>query len=277
MDDLNTKNYLIEKEDVETILRKVNIVKNVKDISLYQKAFTHQSYVKDINYAFFKGLIKLKEGVVDFQDRSNERFEFCGDSIICHVICEYLFLRYPEFEEGMLTKLKTNLVSKDYLSRFASYHNFQKYLLISNHMENIHGRNTDRLLEDAYESFICALNKDLGYLTTKKFIIETLENVVNFGELLYFNQNYKDRLLIFFQKNGWSFPKYDIISQLGPPNKRTFIVNCYYIDERKQKNIVSQGFSNTKKDAEQESSKQALIKFNQLTNYELGLIKKYSK
>ena len=272
MDALNQRNQYITKEDVQKILKNVNITTEINDIKKYQKAFTHKSYVKDTTYSFLDDLLKLKNGIVDFQDECNERIEFYGDSVICSTTVEYLFLRYPMFDEGILTKFKTIIVSRDYLARFARFHGFQKYLLISNHMENIHGRDSDRILEDCFEAFIAAITMDLGYLTAKQFIIDTMEECVNFSELLFFNQNYKDRILNYFQKNGWSFPKYQIISQIGPPNKRTFIVSIYQELENKRKRHVCQGIGNTKKDAEQNASLNALKMYKQLHQHELKLI-----
>ena len=170
MDDLNTRNVRVTREDISKIFKTMGVNKMPKNIEYYQKAFTHKSYVKDTTYSCFDNLIKLKNNIVDFQDESNERLEFYGDSVICSVSVEYLFLRYPNFNEGMLTKLKTNIVSRDYLAKFARFHKLQKFLLMSNNLENIHGRNTDKLLEDCFEALIAAIVMDLGYLIAKQLM-----------------------------------------------------------------------------------------------------------
>ena len=270
------RNVLVTEKDIEKMFKNVDITKSVNDIKQYHKAFTHTSYQKDETFGFLGNLIQLKEGVVDFQDSNNETLEFYGDSIVCSTTVEYLFLRYPEFDEGILTKLKTNIVSRDYLAKFARFHGFEKFILLSNHMENIHGRESDRLMEDCFESFIGAVALDLGYLTAKQFIIESIENCVNFSDLLFFNQNYKDRVLNYFQKNGWNFPKYEVVCQLGPPNKRSFVVNILknYKDynNRWVKKVVCQGLGETKKSAEQSASMNALKMYKQFHPHELKLI-----
>lgn len=271
MDDLNHRNVAITLKDVKEILKKVDIIASPKNINLYMKSFTHKSYVKEQVYDSFSSFLTLEDDIVDFQNESNERFEFAGDSVICHVVCNYLFERYNDYNEGFLTKLKTVIVSRDYLSKFALYHGFDKFILISNHIENINGRKTAKIMEDCFESFICALNKDMGFETTKKFILNTVESCVNFSELLFMNQNYKDRLLNYVQKNGWGFPKYKQIVAIGPPNKRTFIVEVYY-EVNGQKTILCRGYGNTKKDAEQHGSFIALEKFNQISNEEKVLM-----
>ena len=276
MDNLNTRNIKITKEDVNKILKSVEINKEINEITKYQQAFTHKSYAKETNYSALDSLIQLKDNVVDFQENCNETLEFYGDSIICSVTVEYLFLRYPEFDEGMLTKLKTNIVSRDFLAKFARFYKFENFLLLSNHMENIHGRDIDRLLEDCYEAFVGALSLDLGYLSAKQFIVESIESCVNFSELLFFNQNYKDRVLQYWQRQGWNFPKYIVECQLGPPTNRTFIVSIIknYKDSngRWVKESMCKGMGSTKKDAEQNSSLNALKMFNQLHQHELKLL-----
>lgn len=276
MDNLNIRNVAITKKDIKQIFKNVDINKEVNDIKKYQKAFTHKSYVKDPEYAFLENLIELKTDIVNLQDSCNETLEFYGDSIVCSVTVEYLFLRYPEFDEGMLTKLKTNIVSRDYLAKFARFHRFGKYILMSNHMENIYGRKGDRLLEDCFESFVGALSLDLGYLVAKDFIIESIENCVNFSDLLFFNQNYKDRVLNYWQRNGFSHPRYEILSQIGNPNNRTFVVNIlknYKKNNRWVKEIVCQGIGHTKKSAEMNASMNALKMYKQFNKHELKLIK----
>ena len=271
MDDLNTRNTHITTSDVQQMLKICGINKTPKDIKLYQKSFTHKSYVKEKIYDSFSSFVSLNDDVVDFQNESNERFEFAGDSVICHTVCEYLFLRYRDYDEGFLTKLKTIIVSRDYLAKFALFYGFDKYVLISNHIENINGRKTLKIMEDCFESFICAMNMDLGYEITKKFILATVENCVNFSELLFINKNYKDRVLNYMQKNGWGFPKYKQVAALGPPNKRTFIIEIFYEVDGKKK-VVCRGYGNTKKDAEQHGSYCALEIYNQISVEEKKLM-----
>ena len=276
MEHLNKRNIKVTKKDINNILKSININKEINNINIYQKAFTHKSYMKDNTYSLFHDLIELNDDVVDFQEECNERLEFYGDSIICFVTVRYLFERYPDFDEGMLTKLKTIIVSRDYLAKFAKSYKFDNFLLLSNHMENIHGRKIDRLLEDCFEAFIGAISKDLGMNVAEEFMIKSIEKCVNFSELLFFNQNYKDRALNYFQMKSWNFPKYEVDCQLGPPTNRTFIVNILknYKDDNNKwvKEYVCKGYGKTKKDAEQDASLNALKKYNQLDKHELKLL-----
>lgn len=273
MDELNIRNVYITKKEVEDIIKNGDVNVSIKDLSLYQKAFVQKSYVRDINYDFLKDVIQVKEGIVDFQKESNERFEFCGDSIISHVICEYIFLRFPELDEGILTtNLKTKIVSRGYLSVFAKEMGFPKFLILSNHMEKIHSRDYHRLLEDAFEAFICAMNLDLGFPLTKEFIINIIEKYVNFAEILELNNNYKDRIKNYYQKKGHNEPKYEIDCYLGPPTKRTYIMNIYEMYKEDSgriiKKFLTKGYGYNKKEAEQNAAYNALKKMNLLAIFE---------
>ena len=261
MEDLNNRNIACNFTDIEKILKTANINNCPSDIKLYQKAFTHKSYTKDETYKMLAKFVKVNDGVVDFQDESYERLEFYGDSIICSVSVEYLFKRFPTFEEGIMTKLKTKIVSREYLSKFAQFFNFEKYLLLSNHMENLFGRENDRILEDSYEAFVGAISLDISYDIAKKFILFSLDNCVDYSSLLYNNENYKDLILNYFQKQNWSFPKYEIINQLGSPTKRTYVCSIYKnykINNKWIKENVCIGYGNNKRDAEQNASYNAL-------------------
>ena len=280
MNQLNLRNKLITIKDVENILAKGGI-QNVKieQIELYIRAFTHKSYVKvdDTNISYNE--ILLDDSIVDLQEKSNERFEFLGDIVIGHTICEYLYQRYEDKDEGFLTRLKTKLVDRKRLAKFARYLELQNYILMSNHMENIHGRNTDKILEDIFESFICALNLEFGFEFCRKFIVNILEKNVNFAELLYLDENYKDRLMQYLQQKGHQPPIYTRLVVLGPTNKRTFIMqtwlNLYKHDKESnqkvfvEKKLLSTGIGKSKKMAEQVASRNALKKFRELKYHEL--------
>lgn len=279
MNQLNFRNKLITCKDVEKIIRKGGLELTVKKIELYRRAFCHKSYVKVDNTNISYSEILLDDQVVDLRDESNERFEFLGDSVIGHTICEYLYQRYFDKDEGFLTRLKTKLVDRKRLATFARYLELGEFILISNHMENIHGRDTDRILEDIFESFICAFDTEFGFQLSKKLIINILEKNVNFAELLYLDENYKDRLMQYFQQKGYQPPIYTKLVVLGPTNKRTFImqtwINIYKYDKTTgQKNLVDKkmvgtGIGRSKKEAEQVASRNALKKYRELKYHEL--------
>lgn len=288
MNQLNFRNRIVNCEDVEKIFKMGGIGLKVKKIELYRRAFCHKSYVKIDNINISYNEILLDDDVVDLQKDSNERYEFLGDTVIGHSICEYLYERYEYKDEGFLTRLKTKLVDRKRLAIFARFLGLQDYILMSNHMENIHGRNTDKILEDIFESFICSMNLEFGFEVCREFIVNIMEKNVNFASLLYLDENYKDRLMQHFQQKGYQPPIYTKLVVLGPTNKRTFImqtwINIYRWNRDTnqkvfiEKRLLGTGIGRSKKEAEQVASRNALkkereLKFHELKQHEINITK----
>lgn len=269
----NPNNFLASKEQIQEILRKVDIHLPIRDIKLYQRAFTHKSYLKKI--LSNKGIdiyIEKSPDVLDLQEDSNERLEFLGDVITNTCIVNHLFDRFPNEQEGFLTRLKTNLISTVWYSRFARYLGLDKYLIISKHVEEVgNGRNSDKILENVFESFMGALFKDFstipsvytqklgllsgpGFEVCEKVVIHLLQKLIDFEDLCKNDTNYKDILQRHYQALHQTTPMYIEISIEGPPNNRIFTMGVLDINGKQ----IGRGIGNSKKKAEQLASYEAL-------------------
>ena len=93
MDTINKRNMPITITEVEEMFARVGIRKKVNDLAKYQRAFTQKSYKRETTLSTLDNLIKLKPGIIDFQQQSNERYEFAGDSVLSQVICYELLER----------------------------------------------------------------------------------------------------------------------------------------------------------------------------------------
>ena len=247
--------------DVKIIFEKANLDPEIvpSDIDIYKKAFIHRSYTAKQS--------KTK----DRSDQNYETLEFYGDSIVSCATVEYLFNRYPTFDEGKLTKLKNFIVSSTYLADFSRYYGFSKFIMISESIEILFGRNTNNILEDVFEAFVASISIDCGFMTAKQFVTNTIDSLVNMSKLLCVNRNYKDRILNYFQVSGWKHPKYVITSEFGPQNKKTFSVELFinYKDNFTQRNVVKavcRGVGKNKKNAEMNASYNALKYYGLLTD-----------
>lgn len=262
MNIINLRNTYIKEEDVEAIFTKGGL-EGIKpnNIGYYQTAFSHTSYVKEEDYSFIFDLLKIdKDKYVNFQNTSYQRYEFAGDSIVNSIIAIYLYDRYGEQQEGFLTKLKIKLISKEFLSKFARHLGFNKYLLLSNHMENTNGRNKNNVLEDSFEAFIFAMKLDgLSLDTIEKFVINVMEDCVNFSKLIFNNDNYKDRVKKYTQKYNKKL-EFTILTELGSAASRSYIVSCV-IDGK----MMATGFGKSKKNAEHQASLKTLIKLGEIS------------
>jgi ribonuclease III len=215
------------------------------NITHYQQAFVHKSVQKHIRY---------QKDAPDYLKQSYERYEYLGDSVLNLVVANYLFKKYPD-SEGLLTRLRTKLVNGKTLSMFAKKLGFNEFLVISTNVENIDGRNNDRILEDVFEAFICAIHLDRGFKHAEDFIIRIITSYINFSELEKDN-NYKDILLRFCQNKMGVVPCYETIGVEGPPHKRNFTVIVTIQDEK-----YKMGMGKCKKSAEQNASMETLKYF----------------
>jgi ribonuclease-3 len=246
---LNPKNKLATLDDISCILKRGGITQPPKNIKYYIQAFTHKSYtIKNGNVS------SCNSSVVPLRRYSLEQYEFVGDSFVGKNVCLYLYNRFQSLQEGHLTKFKQRIVDCKTLASFGRYLQFQEWCLISTYMENTSGRNGDKLMEDVFEAFVFALYLDLGEQVVSKFIINVMENVIDFSEIILDDNNYKHQLLEVFQKKWALTPNYKKISEIGPPHQKTYKMSTLdYFG-----NTLGYGTGGIKKDAEQASSKNAL-------------------
>ena len=248
-----TTNSLPQSAIMYTGLNRIDIEKIIGmkpiDIMKYRKAFVHKSVVKNA---------KESNSLPEFMKESYERFEFLGDSVLNLIVAKYLFHKFPNSHEGNLTKIRTKLVNGKTLSMFANKLELSKFLILNYKVENINGRNNNRILEDIFESLICSIYLDLGFNYAEKFVLNLIEKYINFDELLV-DDNYKDILLRFCQNKFGITPNYKITETCGPPHNRTFKISCYIQDLE-----YKYGKGKNKKDAEQVAARETLKYFKML-------------
>jgi ribonuclease III len=246
-DDLATHDFSephVTRDDLQEILGM-----KIKNVSHYQRALVHKSIYKSVKR--YTG----EKPIQGYLLQHNERLEFLGDSVLSLIIANYLFHKYPEEDEGFLTRIKTKLVNGVQLSKLAKQIDLGKYILMSNHVQNIKGRNSQKILEDAFEAFLAAIFKDLGFDAVNCFITDLIEKL-DFTEIL-FEDNYKDTLLKYAQRTFSCTPEYRLLASEGPPNNRLFqvIVSINGKD-------YSSGWGKSKKQAEKAAAEETLKNLN---------------
>tara|TARA_Y100000389_G_scaffold127698_1_gene125030 strand:- start:2188 stop:3084 length:897 start_codon:yes stop_codon:yes gene_type:complete len=277
----NPVNKVITDDIIYKILTKfgvTGITKKDIDIDIFIKSLLHKSYTFRSNYELSRckeekySLVEKPNNCLDFfEGDSYEKLEFLGDRVLELVVVNYIYTRYVDTDEGFMTKLKTRIVATNSLAQFAKHIGLDEYLIISRHVEdNGEGRTNKRILEDIFEAFIGAMflnfgNNDMkfnGYHfgICETFIQNVIEQVVDFEDLIMNDDNYKDILLRYFQHNFKITPKYIQLESNGPSHSRQFIMGV--LD--KDGNIIGKGIEKSKKKAEQEASRRALIYFGEL-------------
>ena len=213
----NSKNKLLTQDDVYQILERAGFenardVVKINNLGYYQTAFIHPSYVKkhifETSVHNNISLSKKPKNVIDlFEENNNyENQEFLGDRVLDMSAAFYICRKYPDQNQGFKTVLKTKLVRKNSLAKFAKYLDFPKHLIISKQVEENtnQGRMNDRILEDVMEAFICGLFLDQnetrfysevvsdlgsqrligpGWQIANAFIENVIEKVVDFEDL----------------------------------------------------------------------------------------------
>ncbi len=196
---------------------------------------------------------------IDFLDKekfvSNERLEFLGDAVLDLVIAEHVYKLYPDFNEGALTKLRSQLVNAKTLAHFAKQFNLGKVLIVSESAEQNGVRESETALADAFEALIGAVYLDSGYDTARTFLERTMLQQTNFAALIDSDQNFKSALLEYAQGERLMLPYYFVISEEGPPHKKVFTVGVRLGDE-----VLGEGTGKSKKTAEQLAAKEAFTK-----------------
>ena len=136
-DDLATHDFSkphVTRDQIQDILGM-----KIKNIMYYQRSLVHKSIYKAVKR--YTGTEPLQE----YLNQHNERLEFLGDSVLGFIIANYLFNKYPDQNEGFLTRVKTKLVNGVQLSKFAKQINLGEIILMSNHVQNIKGRNSQKI------------------------------------------------------------------------------------------------------------------------------------
>ncbi len=207
---------------------------------LIDRALTHSSFVNEN---------KRK----DLSD--NERIEFLGDAVLKLAVSDYLYLHYPEKNEGDLTKIRAAVVSDLSLSEKAKNLNIGQYLLLGENEKLSGGDKKKSNLANALEAIIASIYLDSGLEEAKKVVINLLKDDIEKAASEGFIIDYKSALQELCQKNKWGLPFYKVLKELGPKHNRIFLV------EVRIKGLgYGFGRGRTKKEAEQSAAKTALTK-----------------
>src|SRR5437016_8552624 len=149
---------------------------------------------------------------------SNERMEFLGDSVLGLVCCEQLYLRYPEYQEGEMTKVKSAVVSRRVCAKISKKLHLGDYLFMGKGMHS-HYDVPSNLLADVFESLVAAIYLDGGLEAAKRFILKYLipeiEHAVEGG-----HGNYKSVLQQVAQRQFGDTPKYCVLDEQGPDQQQ---------------------------------------------------------
>lgn len=253
----NPKNIYITLQDVYNIFSTYNIYYklNPKSINTIQQAFVNSSYCsKDVN----NNLIHNPNNYMQLFNSSNERLEFLGDNILKAIIGNYLFLSYPNADEGILTKFKFKLEDKNTYSQFSKKLYLDRFVIISKSLEDEGKRFHKSILEDTFEAFVGALYLECGYDLVYNLMVNIINKEFDF-RLLSIDTNYKAQLTYFCHEKKYKLPTYVDIKT----NKNYFIVGVNDLTTNNG-SFIAFGKGFTKLNAQQDCAYQVLKYYGKL-------------
>jgi ribonuclease-3 len=192
----------------------------------------------------------------DTRADSNERMEFLGDSVLGLVCCEQLYRRFPDYQEGDLTKIKSAVVSRRTCARMSRVLNLGEYLFLGKGM-NYHAVLPANLLADVYESLVGAIYLDGGLEPAKEFILKYLNPEIDEVAEAAHAGNYKSLLQQVAQKEFNATPAYHLLDEKGPDHSK-----CFKLSAVLGRYHYPAAWGRTKKEAEQKAAMNALAMIN---------------
>ncbi|MEE9508375.1 MAG: ribonuclease III [Anaerolineales bacterium] len=226
---------------LDDFARQVGIA--ISNPSLLRRALTHRSY--------------LNEHPDTLED--NERLEFLGDAALDFITAAWLYNRYPEMDEGALTRLRSSLVRTEQLAAFAREMRLGESVLLGKGEEASGGRDRDALLCDTFEALIGAVFLDSGLATVIKFMQPRLARA---AEVVLQDESLLDprsKLQIWAQAAKGETPRYQTVDTFGPDHEREFLIEVSIGDE-----LRGRGVGRSKQEAAQKAAADVLSKIGEI-------------
>ena len=225
-----------KQDRIEEVEKKLHYYFTRKDLLL--EALTHKSYYHENR---------------EKTDVHNERLEFLGDSVIGLIIVEFLFLHEQSYNEAVLAKIKSYIVSEPVFAEIAQELSLGDCLLLGKGEKSTGGIHKKSILANTFEAVIGAAYLDGGFETAKSIIQrlfrERLMRAMDSGDFFDYKTELQEKSQMLFGK----LPEYQVIGQQGDEHERIFTVAVSL--KGKRFGIAS---GRRKKEAEALAAKQAL-------------------
>jgi ribonuclease III len=231
--------YLPDRRELSTRLKDI-LGYRPGNLELYEIAFIHRSATITLPNA---------------QKVNNERLEYLGDAVLDAILSDYLFEKFPDANEGFLTKIRSRIVNRDVLNQLAVSMGINKILLSKVNATHL----TKNLYGDAFEALIGSVFLDKGFRKTKRiFIRRVLNEYLNLDEIVKTDTDYKSLVFEWVQKHktGLIFTykeEYDF-------EKKKSVFSTVLLIDKEEYGV---GHGSSKKEAEQEAASQAWKKLKE--------------
>ncbi len=231
-------------EALDTLQRRIRY--QFREPTLLIQALTHKSSVSPED----------KKGLY-----SNERLEFLGDAVLDCLVTEKIYILYPRYSEGQLSKIKSLLVSRKIIGEIARTIDLGTFMIMGQSEKKTGGRTRMSIVSNALEAVLGAVYLDGGIECAREvlelLLFDKIDKFVNDKE----NINYKSKILEMAQGDGFGIPTYPLISAEGPDHAKQFIVGIDIGGIH-----LGKGSGSNKKEAQQNAA------FNALKVYDKEMI-----
>lgn len=221
---------------------------------LLLRALTHRSLANELALEFGEAPMS----------GDNERLEFLGDAVLGLVVAETLFLLHPEWQEGELTRVRAQLVSRQHMAEVAVAIGLGVHLRLSRGEERSGLRRKSTVLSNTMEAVMAALFLDGGLDPVRVFarrwvLGETADQLAQELRDGLALGNFKSALQEHLQAARVGTPVYRLKSESGPDHKKRFLIEVRLkTDEGVPGKSLARGMGSTKKQAEQDAARRAL-------------------
>ena len=202
-----------------------------KNKDVLKEALTHKSFAGEHRSA-----------------KHNERLEFLGDSILGAIVADYIYNQCPHVEEGVLSKIKSNLVSRHNLYFWGKQMDLGAFIALGHGEIATGGRTRDSIISNAVEADIGAVYIDGGYTAAEQVVLPWVKT----QHLTQDSGDFKSLLQEFVQKRSKHTPVYEVIQTVGPEHDKVFTVRVS-LDGKE----LGVGKGRNKKQAEQSAAQAA--------------------
>ncbi len=236
----------LEPRPAEELEEKIGYV--FQNRNLLTEALTHSSYHNEM---------KSKGSRAPY----NERLEFLGDSVLSIIVSSYLFEHFRSKQEGDLTKIRAAVVCEKALAKYAAEIGLGSYMNLGHGEVMNNGRERPSITADAFEALLAAIYLDSGetFETVTAFLLPFIRKEIGAVTEVGAFVDYKTALQQIVQQVGGEILEYVLVEAKGPDHNKQFSVEA-----RLNSNVIGRGAGKTKREAEQNAAREALVLFGEL-------------
>ncbi|MCS7298865.1 MAG: ribonuclease III [Spirochaetia bacterium] len=216
-----------------------------RDVKLLNKSLTHSSFTRNNSMSI---------------EHSNERLEFIGDAVISLIISEYLYRNYPNLDEGGLSMIRADVVSRKSMYGIGIDLGLDKVILTYPPVNEFDERGLRTIISNSLEAVIGAIFISSGLEVTRQVVLRLFKDIIE-SRIKDGTKDYKSLLQTYSVSNLSTYPVYTVVEETGPEHRKEFVVRVFI-----NNTLLAEGKGSSKKEAEQNAARNALEKIKKEEN-----------